>query len=196
MNILHLNKTHFSILILLIVCSLTVVCSSLDETMQISGEGFIRVDREIRLVDLKMNSVQNSAFETYNSSYSKDTAAIFITLPQLDSEITYEFKVNNKSDYLYIISAIRNEINNTDITYIIDDYKIGEGIGSNTEITFYITFKYKDEIKVLPQNTKADIKLYYTFVRPYAEIVEYTNQEYTRCTDVQCALDELYTLLK
>lgn len=197
MNILQLKKVHIFSLLLLVICSMTVVCSSFDEEMMITGDAVIRIDEDVRIIDLQMNSTLNSAFETYNCSYSKNTTAMYITLSQLDSTITYKVTVQNKTDYVYIISNLKADINNTNITYTIDDYKVGEGMSSKDNVEFYITFKYKDTVKVLPSDKTAIVYMYYTFERPYAAILSYDNKESgSKCTDVQCALDDLYSILK
>ncbi len=197
MNILQLKKVHIFSLLLLVICSITVVCSSFDEKMMITGDGVIRVDEDVRIINLEMNSVLNSAFETYNCSYSKDTTAMYVTLPELDSTITYKVTVKNKTDYVYIVSSLRANIDNTNMTYTLENYKIGQGISSKDDTEFYITLKYKDSVKSLPAENEAIIYMYYTFERPYAAILSYDNRESgSKCNDVQCALDDLYSILK
>lgn len=197
MNILQLKKIHIFLLLLLVICSITVVCSSFDAEMLITGDGTIRVDEDVRIIDLEMNSVLNSAFETYNYSYSKNTTAMYITLPQLNSTITYKVTIQNKTDYVYVVSNLKADISNTNITYTIDDYKVGEGMSSKDDVEFYITFKYKDSVKALPDEKSAIVYMYYTFERPYAAILSYDNKESgSKCTDVQCALNDLYSILK
>ena len=121
---------------------------------------------------------------------------MYVTLPQLTSEVTYQVKVNNKSSYLYVISEIKQNLDNDDMKVAIDGYKIGEGIDRKSELTFNVTVKYSDELRELPSNTKAIITINYKFEKPYAAILSYDNEiSKSRCSDVQCALDDLYDLL-
>lgn len=164
--------------------------------MLISGDAFLRVDEEIRVTDIKLHEATNEAYETYKSQYSKNSTNMYISLPQLDSTITYEVTVTNKSAYLFIISEIEASLVNESITYEMSNYKIGEGIGGVSEIKFYITFKYKSDVKNLPTDVSQIGSFLYKFERPYAAILSYDNSKSgTKCTDVQCALDELYELL-
>lgn len=85
---------------------------------------------------------------------------------------------------------------NENITYEMSEYKLGEGIGYSSEITFKITFKYVDGITEVPNDYSQVASILYKFERPYASYLYYDNSNSgTTCTDVQCALDELYELL-
>ncbi len=174
---------------------ISIVSASFSQSMIINGEGYIRVDAEIRIIDLKMLSVSNHGFETYNSRFSKDITSMYVTLPEIGSTVTYQVTIQNKSSYVYIISGIRSELNNADITYSIDDYKIGQGLEPKATTTINITFKYNS--KTLPTDHEQEANLYFTFSRPYANQVSYDNKtSQANCSDVQCALDDLYQIYK
>lgn len=196
MNIFKLETKYLWIIVFILVCSISVVCSSYNQTMLINGEAYLRIDEEIRVTDIKLYDTKNEAYETYKSGYSKNSTNMYISLPKLDSTITYEITVTNKSAYLFIISAIESSLVNDAIVYEMSDYKIGEGIGGVSEIKFYITFKYKSDVSELPNDISQIGSFLYKFERPYASLLSYDNKESgTTCTDVQCALDELYELL-
>lgn len=193
----QLKKASFISLLLLVICSITIVCSSFDEEMLLIGEGMLRVDADIRIVGLKMNNVTNHAYETYNSKYSKNTTNIYVTLPELTSTITYQITVKNKTKDVYVISEMLPSIDNENITYAVTGYQIGQGIGPTADTIFEITFRYKDTVKQIPEKKSAIISINYTFIKPYAEIVFYDKtQSKSPCSDVQCALDDLYKILK
>ncbi len=181
-------------LLLLLICFITIVSSAYDQKMLITGKAYARVDEIIRVVDLKMLSVQNGAFETYNSRYGKDSVNMFVTLPQADSTITYEVTIENKSDKIYVISEINDEIENQNIQYTLDDYQLGEVISPKSKKTIHITFRYSASSGL--ENNKQTAMIYFKFVRPYAAIVSYDNSKSgSPCHDVQCALDDLYRIL-
>ncbi len=121
---------------------------------------------------------------------------MYVSLPKINSTVTYEVTVTNKSGYLFVISDIAASLVNEAITYEITNYKIGEGIGGTSEIKFNITLKYKDGIKEVPNDYSQIASILFKFERPTASMLSYDNSKSgTTCTDVQCALDELYELL-
>ncbi len=191
-----LKKIYIYPILVLAVCSITIVCASFSENMTIMGEAYLRVDEEIRITDLKMLSTNDSSFEKYNSKYSKNSTSMFVTLPQTTSTITYQVTIENKSNYVYVISDITDELINSEIIYTVDDYKIGQGLDRKSITTINITFKYKNGTSVLPSNIDQIANIYFKFERPQAIQLSYNNSiSKTHCTDVQCALDELYELL-
>ncbi len=156
----------------------------------------LRVDADIRITDLKMLEATNEAYETYQGKYSKNSTNMYVSLPKLNSTITYEVTVTNKSGFLFVISEITDSLVNENITYEISEYKVGEGIGYSSEIKFKVTFKYKEGIKEVPTDYSQVASILFKYEIPYASLLSYDNsQSKTTCTDVQCALDELYELL-
>lgn len=196
MDIANLDTKYLWIIVFVLICSISIVCASYNESMHIGGDAILRVDADIRVTDLKMTSATNEGYETYISKFSKNSTSMYVSLPNLDSTITYEVTVTNKSGYLYVISEIIDSLVNEDITYEISKYKIGEGIGFSSEIKFDITFKYKDNVKNVPDDFTQITSILYKFERPYAAMLSYDNSKSgTKCTDAQCAIDELYELL-
>lgn len=191
----NLGTKYLWIIVFVLVCSISIVCASYNQGMIINGDAILRVDADIRVTDLKMINVSNEAYETYISRYSKNSTSMYVSLPNLDSTITYEVTVTNKTSYLYIISEITDSLVNENITYEISEYKIGEGIGHNSEIKFNVTFKYKDSVKKLPNDFSQITSILFKFERPYALLLSYDNSKSkTKCVDAQCALDELYEI--
>lgn len=174
--------------------SLSIVCGAYDEKLTITGSGYVRVDEEIRVIGLTKLSIIDGGFETYNSRYGKKENYMYVTLPELTSTVTYQVTVQNTSNHIYVISDIASDLRNSDIGYEIENYKIGQPIGKKETITFNITFKYKGT--TLPADKTQTAAITYTFVRPYAEILIYDNNESkSKCQNVQCALDDLYEKL-
>lgn len=195
MDITNLETKHLWIIVFVLVCSISVVCASYNQSMHISGDAILRVDADIRVTDLKMINASNEAYETYSSKFSKNSTSMYVSLPKLDSTITYEVTVTNKSGYLYVISEITDSLVNENITYEISNYKIGDGIQFSSSIKFEITFKYKDNVKDVPDDFSQIASILYKFERPYAVMLSYDNSKSgTSCIDAQCALDELYEL--
>lgn len=191
-----IGKKYLWVMVFILICSISIVCASYNQTMMINGDAMLRVDADIRVTDIKLLESTNEAYETYKSGYSKNSVNMYVSLPNINSTITYEVTVTNKSGYLFIISEITDSLVNENIIYEITDYKLGEGIGYSSEIKFKITFKFKDGIKELPSDYSQITSILFKFERPYASYLSYDNSKSgTKCTDVQCALDELYELL-
>ncbi|MCX4365874.1 MAG: hypothetical protein OSJ70_08915 [Bacilli bacterium] len=192
----HIKGKYLWIIVFVLICSISIVCASYNQTMMINGDAILRVDEFIRITDLKMLNMENEGYETYNSQYSKNSTNMYVSLPKINSTVTYEVTVTNKSGYLFVISDIAASLVNEAITYEITNYKIGEGIGQTSEIKFNITLKYKEGIKEVPNDYSQIASILFKFERPTASMLSYDNSKSgTTCTDVQCALDELYELL-
>ena len=164
----HIKGKYLWIIVFVLICSISIVCASYNQTMMINGDAILRVDEFIRITDLKMLNMENEGYETYNSQYSKNSTNMYVSLPKINSTVTYE----------------------------VTNYKIGEGIGQTSEIKFNITLKYKEGIKEVPNDYSQIASILFKFERPTASMLSYDNSKSgTTCTDVQCALDELYELL-
>lgn len=193
----NFGNKYLWIIVFILICSISIVCASYNQTMLINGDAYLRVDADIRVTDIKLLESTNEGYETYQSAYSKNSTNMYISLPKLDSTITYEITVTNKSGYLFVISEINDSLVNENIIYELSEYKIGEGIGYSSEIKFKVTFKYKDGLESVPNDYSQIASILYKFSIPEAAMLSYDNSKSgTTCTDVQCALDELYELLR
>lgn len=195
MKIIHMIKRKkllfSSIGMFLIISCISISYASLNTELMITGEAVVRVDADIRVTDIKMLKVENESFETFNSKYTKDSTNMYMTLPNIDSTITYQVTIKNKSTNAYIISDITDELINSNITYKIDNYKDVQVVPKSSTVTMNITFYYSTDIK--PSDITQIATLNYKFEKPYASLLEFDNTNVdTTCTDVQCALDELY----
>lgn len=190
-----INKKYLVVpCVFLIVLSMTIVCASLSSTMYINGDANLRVDANIRIKSVVMTNPVSEAYEEANIKFGKDTADLFPTLPNLDSEITFKVTVENNSNDVYVISAIDETLTNEYIVSNIDSYE-GTIINSNSQVDLDITYSYDGEVESLPQVITQTAKLTFTFEKPSANMIEYTSN-YTAETNVQDALDELYEIFE
>ncbi len=187
------RKLLFSILGLFLVISfVSISYASMNTSMMITGDAYVRVDEEIRVVGIKFLNVENDAYETYNAKYSKNSTNMYITLPNINSKITYQVEIENKSDHVYLVSDIIGELINPNITYTVEN-GIVKVVPKKSKITLNITFHYKDDN--LPADITQISTINYKFERPTASHLEFDNSNVnTNCIDVQCALDELYEI--
>ncbi len=110
--------------------------AALNTELSISGEAYVRVDSEIRVTGLKLSSITNGGYETYNSKYSKDTASMFVNLPANGSAI-YELAITNNSANDYYLKNIVSSNSN----YELLDGKVYDVFSSNSTKTIRIKIK-------------------------------------------------------
>ena len=48
------SKFYVLPLLLIAICTITMVCASFSEEMMITGDAYVRVDKDIRITDIKM----------------------------------------------------------------------------------------------------------------------------------------------
>ena len=70
------NKNLLIGIVLLVVIFNSIVYSALNSEMFINGDAHIRVDKDIRITDVKVLEQINGSYETYNSDYSKNTNSL------------------------------------------------------------------------------------------------------------------------
>ena len=138
--------------------------AALNTDLSISGETYVRVDKDIRITNINVVSSENQGYETYNSKYSKDTTSMFTTLPNNNSSVTYEITVKNKSSDRYILSdLIESTYSNKNIKYELIGLKVNDIIDGKEERKFKIklTTNNNDQICDLVLNYKFE-KVYKT----------------------------------
>ncbi len=161
-----MKKILLSMLILVIVCSLSMIYATLNTEMQITGEGIVRVDEDIRITDLKYTESNYGAYETYNNKYNKNSTSIFVTMPT-KSSITYEVEVTNKTSEDYVLINLEENNSNKQITTNIDTkkYDIYTGIKNIT-----ITLTNNTEVE-----QKSELIVKYEFIKDVEPIIKITN---------------------
>ena len=157
----HFNKKLLLIGTVFIVLFMTMGYSALNSNLSISGDAYVRVEEDIRITNLKVLETTNGAYENYSSKYSKDTTSVFVTLPNLNSTITYEGTVINKDNKAYKVKEIKVEsATNPMIKYEVIGLTVDDIINGNTEIKFQIKQTYD---ATLPDNKTNDLVIKYVF---------------------------------
>ena len=144
-------KERYKIILLIItLCTVTVVSAAYDEEMTITGTGTIRVDEDIRVTNVKLIKQTGGSYEQYNSRYSKDKTSMFVVLPS-NTTITYEVEITNKDINNYYLKKIEleNELEEG-ISYEILNYN-----NENEEFIEKNTIK-KLQIRII--NTSNEVK--------------------------------------
>ena len=166
------NKNLLVVIIFLIVIFNSIVYSALNTEMFINGDAHIRIDKNIRITDVKVLEQLNDAYETYSSDYSKNTTSMQVTLPSSESVMIYEITITNKSDIDYEVTEIIEEsYSNSDIKYELIDIEKGTLITGETTHIFKIKFTTTEN----NSDNKTTLVLKYTF----QEIIKEWSFNYT-----------------
>jgi len=153
---------YLFIFMLIPICLVTITYSAFNEEMIINGEAILRVDENIRITDIKVIEQTNEAYETYNNKFDKERTSMFVTLPNINSIITYEITITNNSNIAYDVNDIIIEnYSNNSIKYEID-LNVGDIIEANTSKTFTVKFYYN--ITTLPEDITNTLIIKYEFV--------------------------------
>ena len=133
-----IEKNNIIILLIsFIVLSNSIIYSALNTDMFIDGDAHIRIDKDIRIINLKVIDQTQGAYETYKGAFSKDTTSINITLPNSNSSIIYEITIKNTKDKDCIISDIKElTYSNNSIKYELIGLEDNQLIKANTTHTF------------------------------------------------------------
>ena len=180
--------------ILIVIMSMTIVCASLSTRMLINGNADVRIDTNIRITNVEMINPTSGAYETVNLKYSKDTADLYSTLPNLDSTISFKVTIENKSNKVFVLSSIDETLSNDKITSNISEYD-GTIIDKNSTKEITITYSYVDGTAELPADTTQTAQLQFNLEEPDASMIEYAS-EYTDKTNIQDAIDELFEIFE
>lgn len=174
----------------LIVSFISISYASMNTSMMITGNAYVRVDEEIRVVGIKFLNTENDGYETYKARYSKNSTNMYTNLPNINSKITYQVEIENKSDHVYLVSDITGDLVNPNITYTVED-GIVKVVPKNSKILVNITFQYNGDTSL--SDTLQIATINYKFEKPTASHLQFDNSKVdTECIDIQCTLDELY----
>ena len=138
------NKILF-LLFCVITLSLTVGYSALNQDLKISGEAVFRVKEDIRITNVELAETTQMGIENYESKYTKNSITLGVTLPNIESTISYDVEIINSGTVsMWIDSITKEAFNNTNIEYTLSGIGIKELISPGEVKEFYVTYKYKD----------------------------------------------------
>lgn len=156
------NKKFFIVLAIFVsIITVSVGYSALESRLNIAGDVSVRVGADIRITDFKVGRLSNGAYETYSSTYSKDTTNVYASLPDASSVAVYDGEVTNFSSKRYYLKEIIVEnYTNQDIAYVVEKLTPGKIIEPNTTVNFDIKLLYVDRI---PNEDSTTLVLKYVF---------------------------------
>lgn len=158
------NKEKIYIfLIVVFVLLLGVGYAFLNSRLSMQGKIAVRVKEEIRVTNYYLKSTTNGAKEI-NSEYKKKSIMTNISLPNIDSTIAYQGEITNIGTFAMVLDSINNLVgDNENIVYDIS-LKVGDLFyGNGEKYIFTVTFKYKDGLTEVPENTKLNSTIGFEF---------------------------------
>lgn len=140
------RKSLITFLTFVLIILTTFTYSALSTRFQVITDVVFRVDADIRITDILLDSTSNGGLISFDSNYTKNTITSGFKLPNLNSTISYNVTITNKGNIdqaIYNITTISSSNNN--IYYLIDDKPINEALPMivplGTSKTIKITYK-------------------------------------------------------
>ena len=166
------SKYALPFLTLILIIILTIGYSAMTSELKISGNAAFRVEADIRITGIRVYEASNGGSILYNPNFSRDSIITGITLPNLDSTVTFEVTVTNFSSITMLLEQINNlNMSNNNITYTITEIAIDDTVDGFETITFFVTFHYADNVTTLPDNRNLESRIEFIFVPASSEVV-------------------------
>ncbi len=177
--------TNYKSIIIIFTCFISVMFMSvgysvLNTELTISGEATVSAAPAIdgiKVTNISVIEETNGAFQTYTPTFTDDTSNLFVTLPNLNSTITFLVEVTNETDIYYHLDFINEllQVNNS-IGYEIVN-KEAQYFLENSVTELEIRFFHKTDII---SGIEQSLNLEYTFAEvPYRRIdyIKYTGKQ-------------------
>ncbi len=174
MNNLNLFVTF---IIFSAIIFMSIGYAALNTELTISGEATVLASKGIKITNITIKETTNGGYETYSSTFSPNSSDFFVTLPNINSSITFLIEVTNDDDIYYHLDLItENNLSNSNIGYEIID-KEAQYFLENSIAELEIKFFHKNTSLT---DTNLTLSLEYLFKE-----VNYRKLEYIRSTGTQ-----------
>ena len=128
-------------IIVMLIYTISICYSTLQQQLEINGLVKVRRQENIRVTGVEVESSPNATSNW--EEYDVKNVSAGISLPKIDSSITYKVKVTNFGNVdmgIYNIDGLDDRL-----TYTIEGYTLKEKIASGgVKKEFKITIKYKE----------------------------------------------------
>ena len=127
--------------------------------LKIEGEASANSAKEVMITDIKYVTSTNTdhTLSVINEPYLTIMNSKIILENDLSSEITFKIKIKNNTDFpaTYVEAIYDTEIgyDNTDIQFFLNGINTGNILNPKEEKEFTITFKYKELLSEITNNT-------------------------------------------
>lgn len=151
------------VLIFVFVYISTVAYSAINSTMTITGDAIARIEKNIRISNVKLLSVEGGGVELYSPDYSVNTITTGIDLKSLDSKVTYQITiVNSGNEDMTINSIYKQTYYNYDIVFDCN-FETYTNIPAGSTQIINITYRYDSSVTSLPSETTLEGPVYFEF---------------------------------
>lgn len=141
------------IILILLIGSLSIGYSILSTNLSLNTTITLRSDLAVRITALSEPISINEAYENYTSRFTENTITNNITLPNLNSTISYDVTLTNNSGTAIKITDINNDVfNNSNCTYDLTNIANNTVINNGENLIFRITYRYLNTITSIPDN--------------------------------------------
>ena len=168
------KRTPFFWISFALVCTvlfITVGFSSLTSSLSINGNAAFAPVGLIRVMSMTQYNLNNA--EELSKGITPDSVKNRIDLNGSGSSATYEVKIRNFGQIDYVLDSILEEVySNDQIEYVLDGFQIGDVIEAGEEVTFRVTYKYKDSATA-PLEPRLNSELRFVF-EEYQDVSGYT----------------------
>ena len=152
------------VLLLISIFAMSVGYASFNSELSISGEAHFRAEYEVRVMGVEVSRSENGGILLYRPEFSRDTIITAVSLPSLDSSVTFSVEVTNFSAVLPMMIRQINELNNNSpyIEYVIS-WDMMDSIDELETVRFYVTKRYRENVTTLPTQTTSESRLQFVF---------------------------------
>ena len=168
------------LLLFIFILFITIGYSALNTELNIAGvatvEGFAI---DIDFTNCSLISTENGGYEEYNCSIGENFFIAGVTLPNLDSTVTYELTITNFVNIALVLRKIANRtFNNSNMEYVLTNLEVKDMIPGISNTTFEITFKYKDEVTSLPSKQTLGCQLEFLYDKQVSTLTRASTEDY------------------
>ena len=137
---------------LLVLSLFSVGYATLTTSALIDGDVLVKAyTGRIRITAITLDQQTGEAANRYNPSFYSTVASFGISLPSLDSTMTYTITIANESDSDKMFMGINENVyDNSYIEYEYSGIMVGNVLGPGETVDVTLTFKLKDGLTMVP----------------------------------------------
>lgn len=137
---------------LLVISLFSVGYASLTSTSLVKGNVVVKAyTGRIRITSITMDSATGEASNRYNPSFYSTVGSFGISLPSLDSTITYTVTITNESESDKMFMGINENVyDNSYIEYEYSGIMVGNVLEPGEKANITLTFKLRDGLTMVP----------------------------------------------
>ena len=156
------KKIFFITSFLLLISFMSIGFSYLITTLTTQAQVSIANANTVLINNI--STTTSDGINEFNPTYSDNDATLSAVLPNLDSTISYQITFKNYSLNKYKFKQyIENIYANDNIEYTISNLSTSTIINSSDTVTATITFKYKETVTTLPEDSSSNLSITFLF---------------------------------